>query len=898
MVDEEARYVIHLVSHTHWDREWYLPFEETRVKLVRLVDKLFKVLDSEPDYRFFVLDGQAVILDDYLQVRPEKRGLLEKYIRQRRIFVGPWYILPDEFLVSGESLIRNLLIGHQIAEEFGRVMNVGYLPDPFGHISQLPQILRGFGIDSMIFSRGLGDEGENIGSEFIWKGPDGSKLLAVRQAAGGYWDTQSLGYDNPDLSGNTKEPLNLKKALDTINRNKLLLTKYARTQHLLANNGEDFLEPQPEIPQIIQYLNNHLEDATVIHSNYEELISEIKASHPQLDSFEGEMRSGRYLFLLPGVLSTRIYLKQANERSQTYLEKIAEPLATIAWLEGQQYPEEILKQAWKYLLQSHPHDSICGSGVDEVHRDVMRRLTWSQQISKAVTEASIKYLTEKINTTNKDITSSPIVVFNTLNWTRTDVVSVKLHQQPTNETNLQSLELHDSEGLSIPLQVNNKQTETAGKLGETELSFLAEKIPPYGYRTYFLTPSQKANNSSSLKINKNSIENDYFRIQVNRNGTLNVRDKTSNITFNELLIFEDVEDAGDEYNFSPAKTSQRITSDDCEAKITIQSKGPISATLKIEITLNLPEELAKDSRRRSGKTTPCQLENYITLYSDVKRIDIRTVFENKAKDHRLRALFPTNIKTTYSEAEGQFDIIQRSIDLPAAYEWKEPPSPTHPQQSFATISDEKKSLTLVNQGLPEYEALRTENGTVLALTLLRCVGWLSREDLQTRKGRAGPLIPTPEAQCLGEHEFRYALLLTSQQQNGDTKNKAVCWQEAYNHNTPLLAQTTTQHPGSLPKTHSFIQIKPETVIVSALKKTESKQGDKLLLRAYSLKQEKTQKEEAIEINTYREIKQARLLNLNETPKHAKKNSELHQTSQNKIQLKIRPSEITTVQIDL
>src|SRR3990172_2122623 len=249
-----ARYVIHLVSHTHCDPEWYLPFEETRVNLVRLVDKLFKVLDSDLDYRFFVLDGQAVILEDYLQIRPNKRGLLEKYIRQGRIFVGPWYVLPDEFLVSGESLIRNLLIGHQIAEEFGKVMNVGYLPDPFGHISQLPQILRGFGIDSMIFSRGLGDEGEKMGSEFIWTGPDGSKLLAVRQAVGGYWDTQSLGYDNPDISGNTKEPLNLRKALDTINRNKLLLTKYARTPHLLANNGEDFLEPQPEIPQIIQYL--------------------------------------------------------------------------------------------------------------------------------------------------------------------------------------------------------------------------------------------------------------------------------------------------------------------------------------------------------------------------------------------------------------------------------------------------------------------------------------------------------------------------------------------------------------------------------------------------------------------------------------------------------------------
>lgn len=890
---EVARYVIHLVSHTHWDREWYLPFEKTRVKLVKLVDKLFKVLDSDVDYRFFVLDGQAVILEDYLQIRPEKRGLLEKYIRQRRIFVGPWYILPDEFLVSGESLIRNLLIGHQIAEEFGRVMNVSYLPDPFGHISQLPQILRGFGIDSMIFSRGLGDEGEKIGSEFIWRGPDGSKLLAVRQAAGGYWDTQSLGYDNPDVSGNTKEPLNLKKALDTINRNKLLLTKYARTPHLLANNGEDFLEPQPEIPLIIQYLNNHLEDATVIHSNYEDLISSIKASRPQLDSFEGEMRSGRYLFLLPGVLSTRIYLKQANERSQTYLEKITEPLATLAWLEGQQYPEEILMQAWKYLLQSHPHDSICGSGVDEVHRDVIRRLTWSQQISKAIAETSLNYLAEKIDTVAEDTACQPIIVFNTLNWARTDVVSVKPQQPPSKTARLPCFEIRDSNGHSTPVQINNEQTGTSEKPGETELSFLAETIPPYGYRVYFLTTSQKTNRTSTLKVTTNSVENEYLHIRVNSNGTFNVKDKASNITFNGLLLFEDVEDAGDEYNFSPAKITQRITSEKCDAKITVQRKGPVSATLKIEVTLNLPEALAEDRSGRSEKTIPCRLENYITLHSGVRRINIRTAFENKVKDHRLRAVFPTDIKTSHSEAEGQFDIIQRSIDLPAATDWKEPPASTHPQQSFVTISDEKKTLTLVNQGLPEYEALSTENGAILALTLLRCVGWLSREDIQTRKGQAGPLIPTPEAQCLGKQEFRYALLIP---QKEDKKNKEAVWQEAYNHNTPLLAQATSQHPGSLPKTHTFIQIKPETVIVSALKKTENKQEEGLILRAYHLNQETT--EEEVEIKTYREVKQAHLLNLNETPKHPGKNSEPHQTSQNKIQLKIKPHKITTIQIDL
>ena len=188
------KYTALLVPQTHWDREWYLPFQEFRIRLVRLTDKLLDILDTDPEYRSFTFDGQTVVLEDYLAIRPQERDHLKKYVEEGRILVGPWYVLPDEFLVSGEAVVRNLMLGHKISEEFGRTMKAGYVPDPFGHVSQLPQILMGFGIGNVFFTRGMGDEADEMHSEFWWEGADGTKVLAVNQV-NTYCNAHSVGYE-------------------------------------------------------------------------------------------------------------------------------------------------------------------------------------------------------------------------------------------------------------------------------------------------------------------------------------------------------------------------------------------------------------------------------------------------------------------------------------------------------------------------------------------------------------------------------------------------------------------------------------------------------------------------------------------------------------------------------
>ncbi len=351
-----------VVSHTHWDREWYLPFQRFRMKLVEMVDTLLDILDTEPSYKYFTLDGQTVVLEDYLEIRPENRERLAKHIRNGRILIGPWYVLPDEFLVSGESLVRNLLLGHLVAKEYGGVMPVGYLPDTFGHPSQIPQIFQGFGLDNAVIYRGV----ETDSSEFLWESPDGTSVLAVF-LPGGYCNAMSMTSAPQRFLEHVGELVDKIKAMAT-------------TDTILLMNGCDHLAPRRELEQIIIQANQRLDNGLKLQQGtLPQYIERVKAANPDLKTLRGEFRRPRPGRVTPGVISSRMYLKLENFRSFTALEKYAEPIAALSWLLGESYPRAFLWQAWKYLLQNHPHDSICGCSVDSVHRDMCRRLSLPEQ---------------------------------------------------------------------------------------------------------------------------------------------------------------------------------------------------------------------------------------------------------------------------------------------------------------------------------------------------------------------------------------------------------------------------------------------------------------------------------------------------------------------------------------
>jgi len=370
---------IFIVPHTHWDREWYMPFEQFRFRLIWLVDKLINILDSDPKFEHFMFDGQTIVLEDYLSVKPYNKDKLKKYIKESRIIIGPWYVLPDEFLVSGEAIIRNLLYGFELTREFGGHAQIGYLPDMFGHISQMPQILNGFNIDNAFLWRGIA----GIKSEFIWEAPDGSSVFAVHFP-------DKYGYANGcDLSMDAEEAR--AQLMDVIAH----MRPYNTTSNYLIMNGVDHMEPNALLPSMIEELNRLEGRDIAVQASLESYLDAVKQCHLDLDTVRGELRdvdrvSGTqyFDFILAGVLSSRVYLKQLNYRAQLLMERWAEPWSAIAWLQGEDYPYEFIKLAWKYIIKNHPHDDICGCSTDDVHKNNVIQFEWAKQVGDQIIEDS------------------------------------------------------------------------------------------------------------------------------------------------------------------------------------------------------------------------------------------------------------------------------------------------------------------------------------------------------------------------------------------------------------------------------------------------------------------------------------------------------------------------------
>ena len=425
---------LHVVSHTHWDREWYKTFQQFRLQLVHLVDNLLIILDDVPEYQHFMLDGQTIVLEDYLQVRMANLPRLQNYIQEKRVLIGPWYILPDEFLVSPESLVRNLLIGKDICQLFGQRMMVGYIPDPFGHLSQLPQVLNGFHMDTACLWRGVPDGSPTL---FTWQAPDGSSVL-LAHIYDGYGNIADWPASDPDQS------------VHRLNAEADKLQPYNPGSHFLMMRGSDHLEPRPELPEHLRYFNQHNQaDRHAIHSTLPgylaALSDEISERNITLQTLQGELRDPHKAHILPAVLSSRMWIKQRNHYAQNLLERWVEPFSTWAELQTRgnaaftpptQHqkssriadPGSVVHQAWKLLISNHPHDSICGCSIDATHNDMISRFDQVDQIGEELTNQSLDALSLEINTSREGEHGeyAALTVFNASPYPRSAIVNTSI----------------------------------------------------------------------------------------------------------------------------------------------------------------------------------------------------------------------------------------------------------------------------------------------------------------------------------------------------------------------------------------------------------------------------------------------------------------------------------------
>ncbi|HZU61592.1 MAG TPA: hypothetical protein VE983_11535, partial [Solirubrobacteraceae bacterium] len=350
----------HVIPHTHWDREWYRPFEYFQLRLGHVVDDVLAVLEQDPTFTSFTLDGQAIVLEDYVEVRPENEHRLRSLLADGRIEVGPSYQLPDEFLVGGEALVRNLLMGRAVCRRFGGLPAApGYLPDSFGHPLQLPQILAGFGIESFIFSRGMGDELDELGPVFRWQAPDGSEVLAFQLLD--HYGNFAVVTSAQDAEGRVR---------GLLERFGPLIERSGVADVLLCN-GTDHTAVMPELPALCSELERRFPGDRFRISRYTDYVNTVgKVDAPV---WAGELLGSRIQNVLRGVNSARMYIKRANEAAERRLLGV-ETLAALGSLhDGRRFPESDFALAWRQLLRCHPHDTICGCSCDEVHRDALVR---------------------------------------------------------------------------------------------------------------------------------------------------------------------------------------------------------------------------------------------------------------------------------------------------------------------------------------------------------------------------------------------------------------------------------------------------------------------------------------------------------------------------------------------
>lgn len=843
-----------LVSHTHWDRAWYVPFQEFRARLVRLIDRLLNTLDDDPDFRVFMLDGQMSVLEDYLEIRPEQAPRLQAYCRSGRIQVGPWYVLADEFLVSPEALIRNLALGHEMGESYGGVMRIGYVPDGFGHIAQLPQILRGFSLDNAFFWRGMGAEGDRLGTEFEWRAPDGSHVTAVLMPWG-YHNVTNLGYgvhwgDTSQMSFNWDlAQEKIEKAIDK-------LKPMTNTHTILLMNGIDHAEAEPRMPEVIRRANAALTDTTIHHGTLAEHLAAVREADVDLPAFEGEFRWGRYSEILQGVYSTRIHLKQANHAGETLLERYMEPLTALAWLSGATIPEGtpgLVAHAWKWLLLNHPHDDMYGSGIDEVHHEMAHRFSQSRQVAELLVRDSMRQIARQADMSAQD--GVPVLLFNPLGWPRREVVEATIafeYDDPTAE----AFQIVTPDGAIVPHQVIEDQERFWMEVLKANRKrvvkvLLPADVPAMGYTSLLAQAATSAPaRAMDLEAYERGMENSFLAVAIQPDGGLNLLDKQTGQTYTGLHHFFDVENSGDEYTFCPLpEHSQTISTVGAAASITRIEAGPCRAAFRIERTLELPVGLIEDRTRRADETVALPIVSEIRLYAGQPGVFIHTEIDNQARDHKLTVNFPTGLHVEQANVDESFMVATRDLKLPDSTGWVEDPTALMHQRTFTDLSDGARGLAILNRGLPSVEV--TEDGTI-ALTLLRAVGWLSRDDLWVRRIAAGPLVPTPGAQCLGPYQYDYAIL-------PHADGWHAVFQAAQNFNAPVLGRRADTHPGlelhdmnitrddparvtaipwprggSLPASLSLVQIDPPTLVLSAARRSEQ---NTLIVRCYNITRE-------------------------------------------------------------
>jgi len=759
------------IAGTHWDREWYEPFQEFRMWLVQMMDHAVELLENDPQFRVFHLDGQAVMLEDYLEIRPEQGEALRRLMGDGRLIAGPWYVMPDEFLVSGEALIRNLQIGMQTVRSFGaEPLKVGYIPDMFGHIASIPTVFSGFELKGAVLWRGANDD--LAGAQFIWQGPDGSQILLHKLPDFGGYGCFFACVRVPWERGGCDEQA-LRTLFDEFLQSE---GKRLNAPLLYLSDAHDHEMAAERASEMLRLLGEAFPKIEFHHCSMERYFEELEQHRGQLPSYQGELRhpskrldSGGH-WLIPHCLSSRYPLKQRNDRCQNLLELWAEPLAGMALAAGSPVPGRYLDEAWKWLLKNQPHDSVCGCSVDETHDDMLFRYHQCELLGQCVVNQAMARLSAPTAALSEGYRN--VVLYNPLPRERSEVVTLDLLFPPDYEPKriptgmrgptVNQFELVDVDGEALPYQIldvargrtakvpdERGHRMVAGQASDIYRVAFPMNLPAAGFTTVRIRPLTERiyRDSGSLRIGPLEAENEHLRLRLSEDGLAKLEHKDSGLTYSDLFMYEDTGDRGDGWIFVPPIHNSTVVSGGHSVQCAVEHEGSQLVTFRIDRVLRVPESLdTYEGERRSERTVDLPVTDFLTLKACDRCLHVLTRVNNTARDHRLRVLFPTDISADTYYADQPFCWLERPVAVhPDSLAYKEPDPVERPHHGVFGIEGARGGLAvLCPEGLHEHSICDDRRRT-LALTLLRGFRRTVKTD-----GEPGP-------QVLGDHEFAYAL---------------------------------------------------------------------------------------------------------------------------------------------
>ena len=870
---------IHVIPHSHWDREWYFTTSRSKVYLMKDLGDVLNTLENDPEFKYFMVDAQGSLLDDYIKWRPQDKERISKLVNEGRLVIGPWYTQTDQLVISGESIVRNMYYGMKRCESFGKYMNVGYVPDSFGQSGNMPQIYRQFGIEDTLFWRGVSDDMVKH-TDYNWRGDDGSVVFTTQIPFGYY-----IGGNIPEAPEENDEFWK-KECFEKAGGR-------SATRHIYFPNGFDQAPVRTNLPQLVQERNEKDPENEYVISCIEDYIKDVKSENPELEEVQGELVIAKHMRIHKSIFSSRSDLKVMNTQIQNYVTNVMEPLLTISYNLGNEYPHEAVAEIWKLLFENAAHDSIGSCISDTANEDVYVRYKQARDIAVNLVELHSRLIAANV----KNDADMTFTVINTLPQKRKDTVIVKTYVpggkfaiidengNDVDYTIIKSRDLTDYVLSQTIMLDPSRKFYVPDQVLEVTMAIKANDVPALGYVQYSIDTKKDSHKETA---DKKVLENKYYTIEVEENGSLTIVDKANNVTYKNQGILVENGDDGDSFNYSPPRKDMEVFSN--ESKCTVKISGSdIYDQAEIHFDMVVPADLDERAEGKVSVTMPVDMT--VALRKDSKVIDFNVKVDNKGLSHRLCVLFDSQIVSAFNYADQQFGLIKR----PNYYEkemklymesmnnktekkagiqelanwandqstWQEPPISIEPTQSYVSLTDGKTGIAVIPQGVREYEVL---DDSKIRLTLFRTYGFMGKENLIYRPGRASGerIIETPAAQLLKEMEFNFGFTSYA----GDINDSDIdTLAKQYNTNLEVytyaeflngrLIFSQREIEGQNAKIHSLFETEGN-LVVSAVKKAEEDDG--YIIRLYNGKDHKDL-DDKIKFNF--DIKEAYYTNLKE-----------------------------------